>query len=205
MNGVRLRWPAVWQRLGASSLPDPGDLLQRWAEPQRRYHTTAHLAHCLATYDRNPLRDARAELALWFHDAVFDPQARNNEERSADLARSVAVGAGLAPENIDIVIGCILATRHREPPANAAQALTLDVDLAILGETRQRFDRYDAAIRAEYAWVPEETYRRERGRLLTGFAQRGDLYTTPWFRRRYLDRARANVLRAVRRLNAAHG
>lgn len=205
MKGLRLRWPAVWRRLGASSTPDVGDLLQRWAEPQRRYHTTAHLAHCLATYDRNPLRDARVELALWFHDVVYDPHAGDNEKRSAKLACSVAATAGLTPETIDVVAGCILATRHREPPTDAAQALTLDVDLAILGETRRRFDRYDAAIRVEYAWVAEETYRRERGRILTGFAKRDDLFTTPWFRRRYMDQARANLLRAVRRLKAAHG
>lgn len=205
MNGLRLRWPAVWQRLGVSSFPYVGELMQRWAEPQRRYHTTAHLAHCLATYDRNPLRDARVELALWFHDVVYDPHASDNEERSADMARSVAVAAGLTSETIDVVAGCILATRHREPPANAAQSLTLDVDLAILGETRRRFDHYDAAIRAEYAWVPEETYRRERGRILAGFTTRDDLFTTPWFRRRYMDQARANLLRAVRRLEAGHG
>jgi predicted metal-dependent HD superfamily phosphohydrolase len=205
MNGVHLRWPVVWQRLGAASIPDVSDLLHRWAEPQRCYHTTAHLAHCLATYDCNPLRDARVELALWFHDAVYNPHASDNEERSAELARLVATPAGLTPETIDVVVGCILATRHREPPANAAQALTLDVDLAILGETRRRFDRYDAAIRAEYAWVPEEAYRRERGRILAGFARRDDLFTTPWFRRRYLDTARANLRRAVRRREAAHG
>jgi predicted metal-dependent HD superfamily phosphohydrolase len=180
--GLRKRWPSLWQRLGTSSIPDPSDVLACWAEPQRHYHTTAHLAHCLGTYDRNPLRDARVELALWFHDAVYDPHAGDNEERSAELARSVAGAAGLKTETIDVVAGCILATRHREPPTNVAQALTLDVDLAILGETRRRFDRYDAAIRAEYAWVPEETYRRERGRILAGFAKRDDLFTTPWFR-----------------------
>ncbi|GDY14647.1 hypothetical protein LBMAG53_35250 [Planctomycetota bacterium] len=205
MNGLGLRWPAVWRRLGASVIPDISDLLQRWAEPHRRYHTTAHLAHCLATYDRNPLRDARVELALWFHDAVYDPRASDNEDRSAELARSAAGVAGLTPEITDVIIGCIMATRHRGPPANAAEALTLDVDLAILGETRGRFDRYDAAIRAEYAWVPEATYRRERGRILASFAQREDLFTTPWFRRRYLARSRTNLQRAVRRLEAAHG
>ena len=53
--------------------------------------------------------------------------------------------------------------------------------------------------------MPEETYRRERGRILAGFATRDDLFTTPWVRRRYMDQARANLLRAVRRLEAGHG
>lgn len=202
---LRQRWPALWQRLGASAVPDADDVLRRWAEPQRRYHATAHLAHCLATYDRNPLRDARVELALWYHDAVYDPHAGDNEERSADLACSAAAAAGLAPAMIAVVRGCILATRHREAPADAAQALTLDVDLAILGETRRRFDRYAAAIRAEYAWVPADTYRRERGRILAGFAQRDDLFATPWFRRRFAAPARANLRRAVRLLESGHG
>jgi predicted metal-dependent HD superfamily phosphohydrolase len=195
----------VWRRLGASVIPDVEGLLLRWAEPQRAYHSTAHLAHCLAIYDRNPLRDARVEMALWFHDAVYDPRAGDNEERSVELFRDQACAAGLSQVESATVAGCILATRHRDPPADLAQALTLDIDLAILGETRRRFDRYEAAIRAEYAWVPGEAYRRERGRILALFAARRDLFTTPWFRRRYMSRAQTNLQRAVRRLEPGHG
>ncbi len=203
MIGLRQHWSALWQRLGVPCAPEVDRLLRRWAEPQRRYHTTAHLAHCVATYERNPRRDDLVELALWYHDAVYDPQARDNEERSAELARTAALAAGLPATAVAVVTDCILAIRHRAPPADAAQALTIDVDLAILGESRRRFADYDAAIRAEYAWVPAETYRRERARVLAAFAERDDLYATPWFRRRYGRRARANLLRTVSRLESS--
>lgn len=203
--GLSRRWSRPWLALRATAIPDVTPILARWAEPHRQYHTVAHLAHCLATYDRNPLRDAPVELALWFHDVIYDPQAGDNEEHSAALARTAAASAGLSSEIIDVITQCILATRHRDPPTTSAQALTLDVDLAILGATRRRFDSYDAAVRAEYAWVPVATYHQERARILARFAQRDDLFTTRWFRQRYAAPARVNLRRALRRLEIARG
>lgn len=205
MIGLARRWSRPWLALGANAIPDVTPILAGWAEPQRHYHTTAHLAQCLAIYDRNPLRDAQVEVALWFHDAIYDPQASDNEERSAAWARTVAEQAGLSGETIEVIAQCILATRHRAPPTTRSEALTLDVDLAILGATRRRFDRYDAAVRAEYAWVPLATYRQERARILDRFASRDDLFTTRWFRQRYATRARVNLRRALRHLGTVHG
>lgn len=118
MIGLRARWPRQWLSLGATAIPDVSPLLAGWAEPHRHYHSITHLSHCLATYDRNPLRDARVELALWFHDAIYDPKASDNEQRCADWARKVGKSAGLTAEAIEVVATCILATRHREPPAS---------------------------------------------------------------------------------------
>ena len=196
------RWSDLWRRLGARSIPDPAPILAKWGAPHRHYHGLAHLRHCLAVYDRNPLRDDRVELALWFHDAVYDAQARDNEARSAAWAAELAFAVGLQAAIIDAVNACILATRHRHEPASTAEALTVDADLAILGETRVRFARYDAAIRAEYAWVAAEDYRIGRARVLRGFLERSRIFTTTWFHRRYERRARRNLAWALRRLSA---
>src|SRR4051812_12577829 len=74
--------------------PDPSpyadNLLRRWSEPQRRYHTVEHLAAVLDRIDE--LVDVQKEyaedpdavrLAAWFHDAVYLPERSTNEERSA--------------------------------------------------------------------------------------------------------------------------
>src|SRR6185503_19782333 len=65
------------------------DLLARWREPHRRYHTVEHLAFMLDVIDRDAdLADDpdAVRLAAWLHDAVYDPRAADNEERSVDLA-----------------------------------------------------------------------------------------------------------------------
>ena len=162
--------------MGVQRPPSCDDLLGRWQEPHRAYHTTEHLAHCLAVYDRSPYREPLVELSLWFHDAVYDPRSSTNEADSADLADQVLKSVGLQESERDTVKRCILATRHREPPRDTLEALTLDVDLGILGSGRRRYARYERGIRIEYVWVPGDDYQRERGRILHRFLTHRDLF-----------------------------
>lgn len=200
---IRTRWSALWRRLGARQVPAIEPLLARLAEAHRHYHTLAHVRHCLAAYDRGPLRDDAVELALWFHDAIYDPQARDNEERSAAWCREAGRDAGVGAEVTDRAVACVLATRHRHPPEADDERLTVAIDLAILGGTPERFRAYDRQIRREYAWVPMATYRRERACVLRGFLERPAIYPHPWWEHRYGGRARTNLRRALQGL-AAH-
>src|SRR5687767_4640444 len=70
------------------------DLLRRWSEPHRRYHTLEHLQAVLAVVDEHADLAADADavrLAAWYHDAVYEPFATDNEARSAALAPSEEV------------------------------------------------------------------------------------------------------------------
>lgn len=204
-RGLRHRWFRWWQNMGVPCPPAVDDLLERWQEPQRAYHTFGHLAHCLSVYDRCPYRDPLVELSLWFHYAVYDPRSAENELRSADLACQVMEAAGLLSTQREIVKRCILATRHRDPPGDDAEKLTLDVDLAILGSGRSRYARYEHGIRTEYAWVPLQDYRRERGRILQRFLTQGDLFHLPWFQRRFGAKVGGNLQWSLRHLETLHG
>ncbi|MBK8092898.1 MAG: hypothetical protein IPK32_13165 [Verrucomicrobiaceae bacterium] len=174
-------------------------LMEAWQEPQRAYHALQHLAECLGWLDRvqeevqMPNRDA-VELALWFHDAVYDPRAADNEERSAEMACE-CLDATLANE----VRRMILVTRtHRAECED--ELWMVDIDLAILGAERSRFDEFERQIRAEYAWVPEALYREKRAEILRGFLERGKLFQTAFFRERLEDRARENLRRLIESL-----
>ena len=203
----RARWERLWRALGAAGEPGVWHdrLVAAYAEPQRRYHDGTHIAECLAELDgaRQLVRDPVAvEAAIWFHDAVYDPRAGDNEERSAGLAEVCLAQAGGRPELRAAVADLVLATKtHKAEPGSDA-AVLIDIDLAILGRDAVRFRRYDRQIRAEYAWVPEDVYRSKRAEVLGGFLARDRIYATAQFHAAYEQQARANLAIAIRELTA---
>jgi predicted metal-dependent HD superfamily phosphohydrolase len=199
------RFAELVRRLGATRdpLPVADELLAAYAGPARAYHGVAHLDDCLRRLDETPTADVdrdRVEAALWFHDAVYDSRASDNEARSGALARETLVALGISRSVADDVARLVSLTDHRSPPSDAEGALLCDIDLSILGRPPDEFDAYDAAIRAEYAWVPDETFRAERARVLRSLLVRNPLYATEAIRRRYEVAARTNLGRALRRL-----
>ncbi|MGL6291666.1 MAG: HD domain-containing protein [Silanimonas sp.] len=195
-------WLRAWRHLGADA---PAGLQARlvaaWSEPQRHYHTLQHLTECLAHVDA-ALALARApgevEIALWFHDVVYDPKAKDNERRSADWAARELAAAGVAPASVARVVALVMATCHDAQPVDADQRLLVDIDLAILGTSPERFAEYDEQIRAEYAWVPGFVYRFKRRQVLRGFLERVPLFQTAHFRERLETPARLNLAAATR-------
>ncbi len=164
-------------------------LRDRYAEPHRHYHTLEHIEHCLEEFDPLQAADPEAvELAIWFHDAIYDTRRHDNEERSAEWLLQELPEARRAA-------ALILVTKHHKA-STPDEALLVDVDLAILGQSEERFDRYERQIRAEYAWVPEDVFRRKRAELLDGFLARPFIYGTEPFRAKYEAAARANLSRS---------
>jgi predicted metal-dependent HD superfamily phosphohydrolase len=205
------RWRAMWAAFGADEAYqlELFDELQRcYAEPGRAYHTLAHIRDCLRQFDLvRPLagHPHRVECALWFHDVIYDPGRSDSEERSARWAVRALRQAG-APDPVPArVEALILATKHHAPPASPDPdaALVVDIDLAILGRPPAEFDAYEAAIRREYAALPEEDYRRGRAEFVRDLLARPRIYQTDYFFERYEAQARRNLVRSLERLEAA--
>jgi predicted metal-dependent HD superfamily phosphohydrolase len=196
------RWVELWSRLGAqgSGALIFAQLAAGYAEPGRAYHTAEHIRDCLAELDLS--RDLaqypdEVEAALWFHDAVYRPGASDNEDQSAELART-ALSMGAVPHEVaDRTAALVLATRHAGVPNSPDEQLICDIDLSILGREPGIFDAFERQIRREYAWVPEPMYRRERSAVLSGFLRRRSIYQTDQFRHRYEALARANLERLI--------
>jgi predicted metal-dependent HD superfamily phosphohydrolase len=199
-------WQRLWQALGAQTVNGGlfNQLVQAYSEGHRHYHTLQHLRECLLHFDAAASlarRPAEVELALWFHDAVYDPQRNDNEERSAGWARASVLACGCESGAADRVHALVMTTkRHAAPDADPDAALLLDVDLAILGASPARFDEYERQIRAEYAHVPDEVFRARRADVLRGFQQRPRLYLTDVFHEALDGRARDNLARSLERL-----
>lgn len=197
-------WRRLWEALGAQTVPQGllNQLVASYSEPHRRYHTLVHLRECLQHLDAArslAQRPDEVELALWFHDAVYDPARHDNEERSAQWARASLLAAGASAETADRVHAMVLATRHdgNAQPHDADTRLLLDIDLASLGAAAARFDEDNRAIRSEYAHVPEDDYRAGRRRVLQGFLDRPRIYLTDAFHGALDAAARGNLQRAL--------
>lgn len=176
----------------------------------RHYHGISHIEDLLELADTHAdlVADRQAmEAAIWFHDAILDTRRGDNEARSAELAREWLKGR--APgERIEAAAAMVEATASHAIPPSASTArkqdiaLFLDMDLSILGAPPERFDAYEAAVRREYAWVPEEAWRKGRSEVLRRFLDRPAIYATDRFRRMLEDSARANIVRSLERLGS---
>ena len=196
MISSNLRFENLWRRLslpGATSIWH-ARLLECYAEPQRAYHTLQHLEECLHILDEAKATGLIAqpdliEMALWFHDAVYDPQGNENEELSAQMALEALGSSEMAQE----VAGLILLTKSHQPGDGLDDAWIIDIDLAIFAQPMERVREYERQIRAEYAWVPQDVYLEKRAEILSGFVERAQIYLTAWARERYESQARENL------------
>lgn len=142
------RWRATWAGLGVAG---PGDtayaeLIACYSEPHRHYHTTQHLEECFVRVDEGRALAERVfevELAIWYHDLVYDTRRSDNEEQSASRAHAVVGQSGLPVAVADRVSELVLVTKHEATSQNPDAALLTDVDLAILGAPADRFDEYE--------------------------------------------------------------
>ncbi len=201
-----LRWCDLWHRLGAQSAPEPifDELVRRYRGPHRAYHTHNHIQDCLFQFDQArdlAERPDEVEMALWCHDVIYDPRAADNELQSAAWAGKILSTGHLAADVSARIQALILATQHQTAPNQPDAALLVDIDLSIMGRPPAEFDRYDAAIRQEYQWVPETTYRAARAKVLRAFLARPAIYLTPHFHNRYEAQARENLARQIAKLS----
>lgn len=200
------RWQAAWQALGAHDGEAlHAELLARYAEPHRAYHTQQHLAECLALFGEFSTlaeRPAEIEIALWFHDAIYDVHRHDNEALSAEWACTALLDAGAAPDAAERVAALVLATRHSVAPATPDEQLLVDIDLAILAAAPARFAEYEAQIGVEYGHVPQPLFNEKRGEILAGFLARPVLYGTEALRIRFEAAARRNLTTAIDGLRA---
>jgi predicted metal-dependent HD superfamily phosphohydrolase len=185
------------------------DLLRRYAEPHRRYHTGAHIEAMLTDAAElahemllAPQEGAALRLAICAHDVVYCAQPGADERASAQWARDQLTVAGVDCAAIDRVALLILQTAdHHADDSDVTAAVLMDADLAILAAPLQVYDAYVAAVRAEYAQVPDEQWQVGRAQLLRGLLDRDRLYRTGPATRRWDTVARKNVARELDQLD----
>ncbi len=174
-----------------------------YSDAGRHYHTGQHISACLGHLDRclNQLQQPQeVELALWFHDAVYDPHATNNEQLSADWAANFLCDNGADEARTLRVHELIMTTEHGRPTRTLDQTILVDIDLSILGSKASIYNQFEVAIRREYAFVPWDIYREKRTEVLRGFFEREPLYTSGCLPTHMEQQAKRNLCQTINEL-----
>ncbi|MEH2444152.1 HD domain-containing protein [Nostoc sp.] len=179
-------------------------LVVAYSTPDRYYHTLKHIDRVLSTvqilqgYTNNL---ATVQLATWFHDVVYDTQAQDNEERSADYAFDLLSNLGIPESTISTVKYLILNTKKHQAAVNDYESqVLLDADLAILAANSVEYQEYAHAIRQEYGWLSEADYITGRQQFLEKFLQRSHIYFTPLMSEFAEPCARGNIQAEIKSL-----
>jgi len=197
------RWLTVLQTLPSSKKQKHkiyDDLKRRYAESHRAYHTFEHIKACLQQLDKvsNTLENAlHVELALWFHDVIYNPRSESNEVDSAEYAKQALQTLALSEEAIQVIEHLILLTQHPSQPQTYDEQILLDIDLSILGAEKSGFALYNENIRREYRWVDDVIYQKERAKVLANFLAQTRIYHTKYFFDKKEILARKNLVFAL--------
>ncbi|MGY0024836.1 HD domain-containing protein [Streptomyces sp. cg35] len=200
-QNLRERWAralrATTEAPGTDPYPYADNLLARWSEPQRKYHTTTHLTAVLDHLDvlaEHAADPALVRLAAWFHDAVYRPDRSENEERSAVLAERALREAGLPEARVAEVARLVRLTVTHDPADGDTNGEALcDADLAILAAPPETYAAYTRAVREEYAFVPDEAFRTGRAAVLRQLLELPRLFRTPYGTAHWESGARDNL------------
>ncbi|MDC1141941.1 hypothetical protein OAU50_02515 [Planctomycetota bacterium] len=166
------------------------DLTARYSEPHRRYHDLRHIGNMLA--HGAPLGlSAEQVTAIWFHDAIYDPNSRTNEKDSAALAVKVLSDAGWEEARVKTVEQIVLDTETHLPQIEESKQV-LDLDLATLGGTWENYHAIGLRIREEYKHVPEADWAEGRGKWIESMLAKAQIYWTKWGQPREAE-ARRNL------------
>ncbi|GAA1465971.1 metal-dependent phosphohydrolase [Nocardiopsis exhalans] len=196
-----------WKRLageGYEARAAGEELLGRWSESHRRYHTVSHLWSTLRAVDtlQEEARDPDAvRYAVWFHDAVYEGRPGRDEDESAALAERLLALMGKEPGLIAEVVRLVGVTKNHRPERwDANGAVVSDADLSTLAGPADEYLAYTAAVRAEYWQLADKVFRAGRLQVLRSLLEAPHLFHTPFGRAHWEPRARSNILAEVDRL-----
>ena len=197
----KARFYRLWRRCGGQDGAAVfAELAAHYREPHRFYHTAAHIVECLERMDlaaAELTHSDSVELAVWFHDVIYQCGASDNEQQSADWFAARA--AGIDAKVVDAVCAYIVSTTHGAPPREPGAQFVVDVDLSGLGMSAAAFDRDGDNIRKEFAHLNDADFFRGQNAFLQSLLDREHIYCTRFFQTMCESRARENIRNVLAR------
>lgn len=172
------------------------ELVKNYNEKNRKYHNLSHISACFKHFDSisEKLESPHlVEVALWFHDVIYNPLKSNNELKSAEYALDALQVTSLSKVELEEIYLHILSTMHPSQPSSSDQKYLIDIDLSILATDARSYGQYKELVRQEYSFVPNLLYRRGRKKLLHSLLSQNRIYHSDHFFDMWEDKARDNL------------
>lgn len=171
-------------------------IYKQYSDSSRHYHNLDHISAMLSLTENysDLIKEKDIVLfAIWFHDIVYNPLKKNNEEKSAGMAGEMMEKLKTEPDKIKRVQQYILTTKTHSGPADSDLSFFLDLDLSVLGSSAETYDNYCRNVRKEYSWVPDMLYKPGRMKVLQHFLDMERIFKTELFYNLFETKARENL------------
>ncbi len=176
------------------------EIEQSYSQKSRKYHNLIHLENMILELEevKDKISDYDSILfSIFYHDIIYKATSKDNEEKSAELAKTRLDKLNLHQEKIAIIQNQILATKSHKRSEDADTNFLLDADLAILGQNWEIYKNYIQQIRKEYSIYPDFIYKPGRKKVLTHFLEFEAIFKTNYFKEKYEENARENINREI--------
>jgi predicted metal-dependent HD superfamily phosphohydrolase len=176
---LSIRWNAIFGTSEDSKVVFEV-LIQSYSQPHRKYHNLNHIEFMLQNLEKlfpDQKNSRSIHLAIWFHDVVFNPYSRSNEESSQKIFLKYAPRLSVTPKETEDTLKMIESSiRHSALQNTREESCFLDLDLLALGQDREAYFRYSAQIREELRLIPDFIYRNLRTKALQSLFSEGTLF-----------------------------
>ena len=179
-------------------------LLEQYESVGRFYHTLNHIQQCLTQLDaaipKAALTEeavAKVEVAIWFHDAIYEPGSSQNEALSAELFEKKAESFS-NKEVVRDISRSIVETNHRHSPSSELSKWVVDLDLSGMGLSNEKFQNDGEFVRKELTHLSDQEYVDSQIKFFKGLLARERIYHTDYFYNQYEQPARQNIQTQLR-------
>ena len=203
---LQQNWAQLTQAFGAKANSHLKELVKAYTSSNRYYHNLTHIQQLLEYVDQYKELLSfpdQVQWAIWYHDVVYNPLRKDNEEKSAALALQRLQELGLDPASYIRVGPWITATKLHVLPDDDPTfdgPFLLDIDLSILGSERAVYEQYGSQIRKEYAMYPKLLYNKGRRKVLNHFLEKDFIFQTKVCQDLWEEKARENLLWELEKL-----
>lgn len=200
------RFEALWARNSISAVNGTeiaNTLLERYSEADRHYHTIEHIEFCLSLFDQvadQCVNSDAVELAIWFHDAIYNFPLVENEKLSADYFMDASEGY-MADDLRQNIFRQVITTDHKVRPVDPDQQILVDIDLSSFGRPWDQFIKDGQNVRRELAYQDDGFFYQQQISFMKQLVARKDFYNTPWFQQQFEATARSNLSRYLESLS----
>ena len=122
----------------------------------------------------------KLELAIWFHDIVYDSTRTDNEKLSANNFKSFGNIIGLKNKHIKEICNLILVTKHNDTVKTESEKIICDLDLREFTSIRSKLNSEE--VRKEFVHLSDEEFYKGRADFLRKMINKKYIYSTDLYR-----------------------